>query len=47
MYKGPLLTSVPSAVPSTGGVYLADLRLGSSQQAQSDIVRLRWPPQLQ
>jgi len=46
MYKGPLLTSVPSAVPAPGGVYLANLSLGTSQREQSGIVRMRWPPLL-
>lgn len=46
MYKGPLLTSIPSAVPAPGGVYLANLSLETSQGDQSGIVRLRWPPQL-
>lgn len=46
MYKGPLLTSIPSAVPTTGGAYLANLNLGPSRGEPRGIVRMRLPPQL-
>ncbi|MGH8898044.1 MAG: hypothetical protein ACRDZ4_13735 [Egibacteraceae bacterium] len=45
-YEGPQLTSVASAVPAPGGVYLANESLGTSNPEQNGIVRLRWPPQL-
>jgi nucleoside-diphosphate-sugar epimerase len=45
LYKGPLLTSIPSAVPTAHGVYLADLSLGG-QRGQRGVVRLRWPAHL-
>jgi len=44
-YRGPLLTSVPSAVPATGGVYLANLSLGGPR-GPAGVVRLRWPAEL-
>jgi hypothetical protein len=44
-YRGPLLTSVPSAVPSAAGVYLANLSLGGPK-GRGGVVRLRWPAEL-
>ena len=44
-YRGPLLTSVPSAVPAAGGVYLANLSLGGPR-GPAGVVRLRWPAEL-
>lgn len=46
MYQGPLLTSIPSAVPSPAGVYLANLALGNRDRQQTGIVRLDWPSSL-
>jgi nucleoside-diphosphate-sugar epimerase/sugar lactone lactonase YvrE len=45
LYRGPLLQSIPSAVPTATGVYLANLSLGG-QRGQAGVVRLRWPAQL-
>jgi hypothetical protein len=44
-YRGPLLTSVPSAVPAADGVYLANLSLGGPP-GPGGVVRLRWPAEL-
>ena len=44
-YRGPLLTSIPSAVPATEGVYLANLSLGGPR-GSGGVVRLRWPAEL-
>jgi sugar lactone lactonase YvrE len=46
MYDGPLLTSVPSAVPAADGIYLADLSLGGPGRGHTGLVRLPWPDQL-
>jgi hypothetical protein len=46
MYDGPLLTSIPSAVSTPRGVYLANLALGDRSRQQTGIVRLKWPPGL-
>jgi hypothetical protein len=46
MYQGPLLTSIPSAVASPAGVYLANLALGDRDRQQTGIVRLDWPSSL-
>jgi hypothetical protein len=46
MYEGPLLTSIPSAVASPQGVFLANLALGDRSRQQTGIVRLKWPVQL-
>jgi hypothetical protein len=45
LYRGPLLQSIPSAVPTATGVYLANLSLGG-RRGQGGVVRLRWPAQL-
>ena len=46
MYRGPLLTSVPSAVPTADGIWLADLSLGDAAARRPGLVRLRWPDRL-
>jgi sugar lactone lactonase YvrE len=46
MYDGPLLTSIPSAVASPRGVYLANLALGDRSRQQKGIARLKWPSEL-
>jgi nucleoside-diphosphate-sugar epimerase/sugar lactone lactonase YvrE len=45
MYRGPLLTSIPSAVAAPGGVYLANLGL-NGRSGPGGVVRLRWPDEL-
>jgi nucleoside-diphosphate-sugar epimerase/sugar lactone lactonase YvrE len=45
MYRGPLLTSIPSAVPTPHGVYLANLSLGR-RGGTAGVVRLPWPAEL-
>lgn len=45
-YRGPLLSSIPSAVPTTDGIYLADLSLGAAAARRPGLVRLRWPDRL-
>jgi hypothetical protein len=47
MYEGPLLASIPSAVSSQRGVYLANLALGDRSLQQTGMVSLKWPSQLQ
>jgi hypothetical protein len=46
MYDGDAIASIASAVPSPAGVYLANEALGPENQAQKNIVRLKWPEQL-
>ena len=46
MYEGPELVSVASAVPATGGVYLANESLTPGREAEPGVVRLRWPSEL-
>lgn len=46
MYDGDALASVASAVPSAGGVYLANESLNPETSGQNSIVRLKWPSQL-
>jgi hypothetical protein len=46
MYQGPLLTSIPSAVATPAGVYLANLALGDRDRQQTGMVRLDWPSSL-
>jgi hypothetical protein len=41
MYEGPLLTSIPSAVSSQRGVYLANLALGDRSRQQTGMVSLK------
>ena len=43
MYEGELLTSIASAVPLAGGVYLANLALKDRDSQQTGMVRLDWP----
>jgi hypothetical protein len=47
MYEGPLLVSIASAVPSENGIYLANEALGTSEDENTGIVRLKWPKELQ
>ena len=47
MYEGPLLVSIASAVPTAGGIYLANEALGTSEDEQTGVVRLKWPRELQ
>ena len=47
MYEGPLLVSIASAVPTEGGIYLANEALGTSDDEQTGVVRLKWPKELQ
>jgi hypothetical protein len=47
MYEGPLLVSIASAVPTEGGIYLANEALGTSGEEQTGVVRLKWPMGLQ
>jgi hypothetical protein len=45
-YKGPALSSISSAVPASGGIYLANVSLGASDRKGRGIQRLKWPVQL-
>ncbi len=45
-YRGPALTSISSAVPAPGGIYLANVSLVNPDPTRKGIQRLRWPPQL-
>ncbi len=45
-YEGPRVTSVASAVPASGGIYLANEPLSGSVPEQHGVVRLKWPQQL-
>ena len=47
LYDGDVLASVASAVPSSGGVYLANEALGPERQAEPKVVRLKWPTAMQ
>jgi len=38
---------VASAIPSAGGIYLANEALGADPQAMNHVVRLKWPAQVQ
>jgi hypothetical protein len=42
-----LLVSIASAVPAEGGIYLANEALGTSEEEQTGVVRLKWPKVLQ
>ncbi len=44
--KGSGLSSISSAVPAPGGIYLANVSLGESDRTRTGIQRLKWPPQL-
>jgi sugar lactone lactonase YvrE len=46
MYKGPMLSSIASAVPGQAGIYLANESLNSSDRDETGVVRLKWPQQL-
>jgi len=46
-YDGDALTSVASAIPSPGGIYLANEVLGADPQVTKHVVRLKWPAELQ
>ena len=43
LYDGDALASVASAVPSPGGIYLANEALGAERQERNRVVRLKWP----
>ena len=43
LYDGAALASVASAVPSPGGIYLANEALGAERQERNRVVRLKWP----
>jgi hypothetical protein len=47
LYDGDALASVASAVPTSGGVYLANEALGPERQAEPRVVRLKWPTSMQ
>jgi sugar lactone lactonase YvrE len=45
-HGGPGLTSISSAVPGPGGVYLANVSLSDLGATRKGIQRLKWPPEL-
>lgn len=45
-HKGPELSSISSAVPAPGGIYLANVSLRDPDRSPDGIQRLKWPPQL-
>ena len=47
LYDGDALASIASAVPSPGGIYLANEALGAERRERNRVVRLKWPAQLQ
>ncbi len=47
LYGGDALASVASAIPSPGGIYLANEALGADPQEMNHVVRLKWPAELQ
>jgi sugar lactone lactonase YvrE len=46
MYQGPELVSVASAVPASGGIYLANESLTPGRTVRHGLVRLQWPTEL-
>lgn len=47
-YKGPLISSIASAVPASDGIYLANVALNNTNRDQAKgIQRLPWPSELQ
>jgi sugar lactone lactonase YvrE len=46
LYDGDALASIASAVPSPGGIYLANEALGAERQERNRVVRLKWPAEL-
>jgi hypothetical protein len=43
LYEGDALASIASAVPSPGGIYLANEALGAEREEKNRVVRLKWP----
>jgi hypothetical protein len=45
-HRGPGLSSISSAVPTPGGIYLANVSLAGADPTPKNVQRLRWPAEL-